>query len=194
MKVWVVAAALVLVGCERPAAAPEPAAAPVGMATAGSAAAAAPVAASAPAAAPAAQGVLRVADIAGTWTVSAVHVLPARVQALVNDDPAYLGEKLTIDAEQMGWANPNKSAATLGDICQAPTLTLAGETFAAALAARGGEPPADLGEGADANAYAVGCGVGEWGPQPEAAVLARTASGELVMSWYDGAILRLRRG
>jgi hypothetical protein len=104
----------------------------------------------------------------GTWTVSQVRNDPSmQVTALVDDDPAYMGAKLTIAPDGIRWAKGASNGEGTYDDCRRPgfVLTAAG--------------------------LEVVCDGGDWGP-PEA-VLRPLSRDRLELEWYDGGILTLSR-
>lgn len=73
----------------------------------------------------AAQGDDGLAALAGRWKVTAVHVQPGEVQALVENDPADMGAVLEISRERLSW-QPHDGG-TFTDVCTGPRLTLDGQ-------------------------------------------------------------------
>ena len=104
-------------------------------------------------------------DISGTWKVVAVEVVPNRVQALSENDPAYIGAILDISARRVAWRAADRDPrATLFDVCTAPRLLPDG-TIHCAAASFFGPPGAEL----------------------------AIADGRLRLDWYDGGRLILQR-
>lgn len=103
----------------------------------------------------------------GTWTVTAVETDPDMpVTAVVADDPAYMGAKLTIAASRIGWSTGATNGQGTYDDCVSPRFR-----------------PADGG-------LAVLCGNDGWGPD---ATLTPLAHHRLRLDWYDGGRLVLTR-
>jgi hypothetical protein len=104
----------------------------------------------------------------GSWTVTGVRNDPSMtITALVDDDPAYMGARLTVAANAITWAAGTSNGGGTFDDCAAPRF-----------AASGG-------------AIAVTCAGVPWGP-PDA-VLKPLAQNRLELTWYDGGILTLTR-
>lgn len=106
-----------------------------------------------------------VTDISGTWKVVAVEVVPNRVQALSENDPAYMGAILDISAQRVAWRAADRDPrATLSDLCTAPRLLPDGT---------------------------IHCVAGSFFGPPGAKLAI--ADGRLRLDWYDGGRLILRR-
>jgi hypothetical protein len=104
----------------------------------------------------------------GTWTVSKVRNDPSMdVTALVDDDPAYMGAKLTIAPDAIRWAKGRSNGEGTYDDCRRPAFV----RTAAGLE--------------------VLCDGGDWGP-PEA-VLRPLSADRMELEWYDGGVLTLSR-
>lgn len=132
------------------------------------------------------------AALAGRWQVVGVAVGPG-VQALVADDPAYMGRTLAIGPGLLAWEDGAAGHATTGDRCEDPvTARQSGpaaaayrQRFAAQLARFGLRHP---------DPHAIECDRGQWGPEAAGgAILFPAPRGRLAMSWYDGALLLLDR-
>ena len=65
------------------------------------------------------------AALAGDWQVGAVHVDPDGVQALSENDPAYMGAVLAISPGRLSW-RPHPAGGTLSDVCDGPDLSADG--------------------------------------------------------------------
>lgn len=110
-------------------------------------------------------------ELLGTWEVTAVAVEDSPVQALVADDPSYMGAVLEIGADSLVWtkgtdARPIDPAI---DNCDA-------------------DPRFADNDGS----YTITCGEEGWGPG-DGAVLTPKGDDELTLEWYDGGILTLKR-
>jgi hypothetical protein len=107
-----------------------------------------------------------VTGISGTWKVVAVEVVPNRVQALSEDDPAYVGGAiLDISAQRVALrATDRGPRATLSDLCTAPRLLPDGT---------------------------IHCAAGSFFGPPGAKLAI--ADGRLRLDWYDGGRLILQR-
>jgi len=135
-----------------------------------------------------AQDVSAIPALAGTWTVTGVEVSSLGVQALVHDDPVYMGKRVLLDATQFAWAKSATSGGTTNDACLGPQMHRVAIPSAASddrLAALPSKPIV---------AYAVTCATGSWGPDDaEAPRLYRLANGGLALNWYDSGLLRLSK-
>jgi hypothetical protein len=135
---------------------------------------------------PAPSAPFAIEQIVGTWQVVGVQVAGGPIQALVNDDPTYMGRRLTISASRIAWAAKGSAR---GESCDTPSVQALGSSLDNAL---GDTPPQDMAAALRATpAYTVACQEKDWGPS-SGAVLAYPAEGELVLSWYDNAVLRLQ--
>jgi hypothetical protein len=104
----------------------------------------------------------------GAWVVREVKVAPGKVQALVDNDPAYMGAVMQLSPARFRWTHGgDKPGGTLDDVCEGPRVM---------PASRSGS--------------LVKCKLGSWGP-PGARL--RMVGGSLRLTWYDGAILELVR-
>jgi hypothetical protein len=133
------------------------------------------------------------AMLAGKWKV--VGVAPGDgVQAMVKDDPTYMGRMIDISADRLAWAEPEAAGgATVGDRCDVPvTQRLTGAAaktydaeFAAQLKALGVTP---------GDPHGIECDTGNWGPEAAGgATLYAQGRDVLALSWYDGIVLKLAR-
>lgn len=103
----------------------------------------------------------------GTWTVTKVETDPAMaVTSVGTDDPAYMGARLTVAADHIGWDASATNGQGTYDDCTGPRFGAAG----------GG--------------IAVTCHGTPWGPE---ATLAPVSRSQLRLAWYDGGILVLTR-
>lgn len=64
-------------------------------------------------------------EMVGTWKVTAVHVKPSDVQALVENDPTDMGAMLDIARDRLSWRPPTEG--TFSDVCAQPRLTPDGQ-------------------------------------------------------------------
>lgn len=104
----------------------------------------------------------------GAWTVTGVASDPSMPVTAVGDgDPAYLGAKLTVSRDRIGWDTAATNGSGTYDDC-------AGPRFAAG-----------------ASGVAVTCGGAPWGPP--GAGLVPVSANELRLTWFDGGILTLTR-
>lgn len=125
-------------------------------------------------------------QLAGTWQVVGVQVSGGPVQALVTDDPTYMGRRLTISPVRIAWASKGGAR---GESCDTPAVQELGGNLGDAL---GDAPPKDMSAAMRAApAYAVACREKDWGPTG-GAILARPQEGQLVLTWYDNAVLVLQ--
>lgn len=133
-------------------------------------------------------------DMVGRWVVTGVAVPADGVQAFVDDDPAYMGRVMVIDAGRLSW-DPAKPAgdATIEDRCERPaTLPQTGEA-AAGYSRRYAAELRHLRAGA-ATPHAVECDVGNWGPEAAGgSVLFPVDAHNFAMTWYDEVVLKLTR-
>lgn len=103
----------------------------------------------------------------GTWTVTAVETDPSMpVTGVGDDDPSYMGAKLTISRGAITWNTAATDGRGTYDACSSPRF---------APFARG---------------VVVTCGGEPWGPE---ATLVPASGNELRLPWFDGGILVLKR-
>jgi hypothetical protein len=104
----------------------------------------------------------------GTWTVTGVRNDPSMtITALVDDDPSYMGAKLSVASSGITWMTGATNGEGTYDDCAAPRFAPSG------------------------GAIAVVCAGAPWGP-PDA-VLKPLGHDRLELTWYDGGILALTR-
>lgn len=119
-------------------------------------------------------------DLMGSWRVNEVAVQPGPVQAVIDNDPQYVGAEISFNHNAIVWkkgsATREIDAAT--DNCGAtPTFTRADDN--------------DPEEGYQvAGGWNVICGKEPWGP---GAVISMSANQKMTLWWYDGAILSLQK-
>lgn len=103
----------------------------------------------------------------GTWTVAAVETDPSMpVTAVGDNDPAYMGAKLTISRGAIRWDTAATNGQGTYDACPSPRFA----PFAKGVV--------------------VTCGGQPWGPD---ATLVPASGGEIRLPWFDGGILVLKR-
>lgn len=131
--------------------------------------------------------------LAGTWKVAAVATGDG-VQALVPDDPAYMGREVTISGDRLAWVDAAKAgAATLDDVCDLPVTARQTGTAATNYDTQFAPQLKKLSI-ARPDPHAVECDRGNWGPEAAGgAILFPAGKDALAMSWYDGAVLKLIR-
>lgn len=137
--------------------------------------------------------VLDIAALQGRWRVDGVAIADGPVQAYGPDDPAYMGQSITIAGTRLAWDKPAApTGATIDDVCTgAATMRLTGD--AAAAAAEGlATALARLGV-ARPDPHEVAClDGGNWGGGDGGAVLFPIDARTMAMRWYDNVVLRLR--
>lgn len=130
------------------------------------------------------------ASIAGTWEVDGVAPQPDGVQAYAEDDPRYLGRRITIAADALSWAKGPAGEASTDERCAGPAIQRDADAAHRSFVAQHRGQIDALGMAADAT-YEVAClDGGEWGP--EGAMIA-DKDGRIAFVWYDSIILRFRR-
>ncbi|MTD29157.1 hypothetical protein [Erwinia sorbitola] len=120
------------------------------------------------------------ATLEGTWQVDAVHVDSSGIQAVVENDPQYIGAEVTFSPDKILWTKgtPQRPVDPATDNClKKPQLTSADEN--------------DPENGYQvAGGFNVICGDEPWGP---GAVVTKPVNDTLTLYWYDGAILELKK-
>ena len=116
----------------------------------------------------------------GTWRVARVTVNSDGMQALQDDDPAYMGAVVQFSADKIVWlkGTDKRPIDAENDNCSAaPRLSPA--------TARNTETVFQVDGG-----FNVICGSYGWGPT---AVLLPDSGGTVLLYWYDNGILTLKR-
>ncbi|WP_231993955.1 MULTISPECIES: hypothetical protein [Pseudomonas syringae group] len=122
----------------------------------------------------------------GSWHVAGVAVSDSGVQALEDNDPSFMGRRLSFNHDQLAW---KASAGSTEDVCKGPVFhklpTISGAELEPQLHKLGIEK---------AVPYGVECTSGSWGPlDKESPVFFLAQNGSLALSWYDGGMLKLVR-
>ncbi len=137
-------------------------------------------------------------ELVGNWTVEKLWVDTSGVTAYALDDPAAIGSVMTITPESLKWSKAASDSFSSTDICGGPTPIImrdpasARETGAPLQAAIAyfNIPKNALGP-----LHEMACAEsGNWGPEAAGGSnFYPVSGGRMVMSWYDGAVLLLRR-
>ncbi|NNS09616.1 hypothetical protein [Erwinia sp. JH02] len=120
------------------------------------------------------------ATLEGIWHVDAVHVDSTGIQAVMENDPQYMGAVVTFSSNKIMWSqgSAQRTIDPATDNClKRPTLTSADEN-----------DPEDSYQ--VAGGYNVICGDEPWGP---GAVVTAPVNDTLTLYWFDGAILVLKK-
>lgn len=137
-------------------------------------------------------------EITGNWVIEKLWVDTSGVTAYALDDPAAVGSVMTITPDAISWAKAASDQFSSADRCGGPAPMIIRD--AAAAKATGAPlagavayfniPRNELGP-----LHEMGClDSGNWGPEAAGGSNFYLASGgRMVMSWYDGAVLLLRR-
>jgi hypothetical protein len=133
------------------------------------------------------------AALAGRWKVVRVAVGDG-VQALVANDPAYMGRSVDIGRERLAWVDAagGQPGATVSDVCDGPVTARQSGAAAQDYDRQFGAQLATL-KIADPDPHAVECNDGQWGPEAAGGAILFPAGDGIAMSWYDGAMLLLER-
>ncbi|MBX3485516.1 MAG: hypothetical protein KF737_18505, partial [Phenylobacterium sp.] len=119
-----------------------------------------------------------------------VDVAPSPVQALVPNDPTYMGARLVVTPRRLSWRGG--APPTLNEVCVMPAFEPADEPAGKLL--RDYYEADVLPEAKRAPAATLGCGQGPFGPEAAGGAIAvRLAPDRMALTWYDGAILILER-
>lgn len=120
---------------------------------------------------------------AGHWRVTGVAVSDDSVQALSDNDPSFMGKRLTVSSSRLAWDKPTVTH----DSCVNPRFTRLGTPAPAELRAQlrklGLPRP---------TSFSIRCQSGSWGPG-DGGMIFRGAGGVFAMPWYDGGLLKLAR-
>ena len=117
-------------------------------------------------------------DLVGKWRVDAVRVPNDGVQALVTNDPQYIGAVVQFTLTRITWlkGTPTRPIDPRIDNCdQIPTVSPEPAT------GRRRQP-----------GLVIACGVEGWGPSPGALVRPVTGS-RIEIAWFDNGVLTLSR-
>ncbi|OCX18520.1 hypothetical protein [Pseudomonas graminis] len=129
---------------------------------------------------------LRENALYGSWHVAGVAVSDSGVQALEDNDPSFMGRRLSFNHDQLAW---KASADSTEDVCNGPVFhklpAMSGAELKPQLHKLGIEK---------AVPYGVECKTGSWGPlDKESPAFFLAQDGTLALSWYDGGLLKLIR-
>ena len=125
----------------------------------------------------------------GRWRVSAVKVSSSGVQARSENDPEFMKLTMIVTDSQIRLASQR---------CHNPRYSVkrstAEEWFSRTFGVSPGDFGLSLGAGADVDIITIGCTSGDVGPEAARnSALVRLPNGQLVMSYFDGTLLFLRR-
>ncbi len=122
----------------------------------------------------------------GSWHVAGVAVSDSGVQALGDDDPSFMGRRLSFSHDQLAW---KASTDSTEDVCKGPVFHELPAMTGAEL-----EPQLHKLGIEKAVRYSVECKSGSWGPfDKETPAFFLAQDGALALSWYDGGLLKLVR-
>ncbi|KPW15617.1 hypothetical protein ACKUFS_02770 [Pseudomonas cannabina] len=122
----------------------------------------------------------------GNWRVAGVAVSDSGVQALEDNDPGFVGRRLSFNHDQLAWKT---SASSTDDVCKGPVFHKLPAMTEAEL-----EPQLHKLGMRKAERYGVECKSGRWGPfDKETPTFFLAKDGSLALSWYDGGLLKLVR-
>ena len=137
-------------------------------------------------------------ELVGNWTVEKLWVDTSGVTAYALDDPAAVGSVMAVTPETLKWTKSASDQFASEDICGGPTPIIirdaesAKQTGASMQAAIRyfAIPKNALGP-----LHEMACSEsGNWGPEAAGGSnFYPVSGGRKVMSWYDGAVLLLRR-
>lgn len=116
----------------------------------------------------------------GRWQVQAVHVSSDGIQAVVENDPQYMGAEVTFSSDKIIWTKGTRERAidpAIDNCSDKPNLTPADHN----------DPEMSY---RVADGFNVLCGKQPWGP---GAVVTVPTRGTMTLYWYDGAILAMKR-
>ncbi|EOS95485.1 hypothetical protein ETR_08326 [Erwinia tracheiphila PSU-1] len=112
----------------------------------------------------------------GRWQVQAVHINSDGIQAVVENDPQYMGAEVTFSSDNIIWTKGTKDRAI--DNCTGkPRLTPADKN----------DPQISY---QVAGGFNVVCDKQPWEP---GAVVTVPENGTITLYWYDGAILSMNK-
>lgn len=116
----------------------------------------------------------------GRWQVAGVQVDSSGIQAVVVNDPQYMGAEVTFSANKIVWTKGTQERAI--DPATDNCTTTPGLT------------PADKNDPEESyqitGGFNVLCGKQPWGP---GAVVTLPVKGMMTLYWYDGAILAMKK-
>lgn len=137
-------------------------------------------------------------DVVGTWKVERLWTSAPNANGYKMDDQSALGSLMTVAPETIHWSYPGSHRFVEVGVCTGPQPALVADanlsrTASASMApalSHFGITQADLGP-----AYSMACtGSGHWGPEGTGGnIYHAVGRTRMVMHWYDGAILLLKR-
>ncbi|KAB8312363.1 hypothetical protein EH228_07500 [Erwinia endophytica] len=116
----------------------------------------------------------------GRWRVEGVQVDNSGIQAVVVNDPQYMGAEVTFFPRKIIWTKGTKERAidpVMDNCTSPPTLTPADRNDPE----KGYQVP---------DGFNVLCGKQPWGP---GAVVTVPTNNTMTLYWYDGAILAMKK-
>ena len=134
----------------------------------------------------------RLPDLVGTWEIVQVVVGPGDVQALVENDPSYLGTKLRISRQNWAWDRSSSREESLKDQCDDWSASKLSKSPSKLLSDYFDGPIVLSGVKFGQSASLTCAGKSAFGPdKPMPLVVMR--NGRIALPWYDNGLLVLRR-
>jgi hypothetical protein len=133
--------------------------------------------------------------LVGTWTVTGVWA-GGDVAAFAKDDAAIMGSTVVITADSLSWGKKASRAFESGDTCEQPIPKLMLTDPSSEAGFDGALKQFGITRSQTGNWHEWLCGkAGEWGPSAAGgSTFFPVGKDRLMMSWYDGVILLLKRG
>ncbi|MCX8958883.1 hypothetical protein [Erwinia psidii] len=123
---------------------------------------------------------LSYSTLQGRWQVQSVHVNSDGIQAVVENDPQYMGAEVTFSSDSIIWTKGTK------DRPIDPAIdNCSGKTSLTPADHNDPEMGYQVAEG-----FNVLCGKQPWGP---GAVVTSPVRNTMTLYWYDGAILTMKK-
>lgn len=137
-------------------------------------------------------------DIIGTWKVEKLWTIGSGTPGYKLDDPSALGSLMTVAPETIHWSYPGSQRFVEVGVCTGPKPALIGEANEARAANASiaqALPHFGITHAQLSPAYHMACtGGGHWGPEEAGGnSYHMVGNTRMVMRWYDGAILLLKR-
>ncbi len=137
-------------------------------------------------------------ELVGNWTVEKLWVDTSGVTAYALDDPAAVGSVMAVTPETIKWTKSASDQFASEDVCGGPTPIIIRDAASAQQTGASMQaairyfaiPKNSLGP-----LHEMACSEsGNWGPEAAGGSnFYPVSGGRMVMNWYDGAVLLLRR-
>lgn len=143
-------------------------------------------------------GAAAIYDVIGTWKVERLWTSAPGGNCYKMDDQSALGSLMTVAPETIHWSYPGSHRFVEVGVCTDPQPALVTDANIARTASASIAPALPhfgIAQGELGPAYSMTCpGGGHWGPEEAGGnIYHAVGRTRMLMRWYDGAILLLKR-